>query len=131
MTPTADSAAYKTTETAGRALRWGKDGGNPKPIGSDVVVRADSSADSPKHQTLGRKHTTGGLLPHLGPANSKTAEVALMGMVALVLAVAVVICAAVLFEEHQRIRQTSWSLTLWWERRQERQFRERSPFTLL
>jgi len=53
-----------------------------------------------------------------------------MGMLTLVLGVAVVICAGVLIEEHQRIRQTSWSLTLWWERRQERQFRQRSPFTL-
>ena len=53
-----------------------------------------------------------------------------MGMLALVLTVAVVICAGVLFEEHQRIQRTQWSLTRWWERRQDRQFRERSPFTL-
>ena len=53
-----------------------------------------------------------------------------MGMLTLVLAVAVVICAGVLIEEHQRLRRANWSLTLWWERRQERLFRERSPFTL-
>ncbi|MDE0601797.1 MAG: hypothetical protein OXI56_08385 [bacterium] len=53
-----------------------------------------------------------------------------MGVLALVLGVAVVICAVVLIDEHQRIHRAQWSLTLWWERRQERQFRERSPFTL-
>ena len=57
------------------------------------------------------------------------AGVTLMGMLALVLTVAVVICAGVLFEEHQRIQRAQWSLTRWWERRQERQFRQRSPFT--
>ncbi|MDE0187494.1 MAG: hypothetical protein OXN80_00175 [bacterium] len=53
-----------------------------------------------------------------------------MGMLTLVLGVSVVICAGVLIEEHQRIHGARWSLTRWWERRQERQFRQRSPFTL-
>ncbi|MDE0602756.1 MAG: hypothetical protein OXI56_13270 [bacterium] len=46
------------------------------------------------------------------------------------MAIAVVICAAVPIEEHQRIRRAEWFLKLWWERRQERQFRQQSPFTL-
>ena len=53
-----------------------------------------------------------------------------MIMLALVLSVAVVICAGVLIEEYHRIHRAEWSLTRWWERRQERQFRQRSPFTL-
>lgn len=53
-----------------------------------------------------------------------------MGLLTLILAVAVVICAGVLIEEHHRIHRASWSLTRWWELRRERQFRERSPFTL-
>jgi len=53
-----------------------------------------------------------------------------MGMLTLVLGLAVLICAGVLIEEYQRIHRTQWSLTRWWERRQERQFRQRSPFTL-